>query len=511
MSKPNLLFIMTDQQRFDALGANGNGLIHTPNLDKLAAAGANVQSYYSNCPVCVPSRCTLFTGRYPHSHRVRENHNLLEFGREIHLFRVLKQAGYTLGYTGKNHLLESEEMENFDYVKVKEASDAPELKEWYADYRKKMAEEGKPELWRGGVFHDFPEETTRTYQTGSGAIEFLKKQTKDQPFCLCASFSDPHVPHLAPAKFKDLYPEDKMQPYSWSEGELEKKARRFGMKWRAQKADRVDDEGRRHYMAVYYGMISWVDEMIGRILDELKAQGLDENTIIVFTADHGEFCFEHNMYKKDLVLLESLLHVPFLICWPGKLESQVVKDAMMEEVDVMSTILDLMGIEAPFGIQGTSFAPCLKGERQGHKDAVFAEICPPWLYNKFESYEAFEEHHGGWESTPYNVPGDYTKAIRERNFRYIWYGTGEEELYDLRTDPQEFDNVAEHPDYQAEKSRLKLRLLEWGALTEDPLDPLSIRQLQKHYDQWQGARVLPGSQAGPGWLEERYTQNPMQP
>jgi arylsulfatase A-like enzyme len=512
MGKPNLLFIMTDQQRFDALGANGNASIHTPNMDRIAAEGVNVQGYQTNCPVCVPSRCTLFTGRYPHSHRVRENHNVLEYGREIHLFRALKQAGYALGYSGKNHLLEKAEFENFDFFEVSD-TDSPALKKWYGDYRQSLKDAGKPELWRAGAFHDFPEEETRTGATGINAIQFLKNRPTDKPFCLCVSFTDPHVPHLAPRKFQSLYPEDKLQPYPWLEGELDTKARRFRMKWLAQKSDRVDDAGRRHYMAVYYAMISWVDEMVGRILDELKAQGLEENTIVVFTADHGEFCFEHNLFKKDLVLLESLLHVPFLVRWPRGLKPRVVgQDVLMEEVDVMPTLLELMGVEIPFGVQGRSAASMLNGSGDArHKDVAFAEICPPWLYNKYAAYEDFEKAHGGWANTPFNIPGDFTKAVREKNFRYIWYGTGEEELYDRRNDPHEQRNLVEDPDYSAEKLRLKIRLLEWCALTEDPLDPLSIRQLQAKYADWKGRWDLPGSTAGPGWLEERFTENPRRP
>lgn len=517
MSHPNILFIMTDQQRYDAVGANGNDVIHTPNLDRLAGEGTNFHDYYSNAPVCVPARCTLFTGRYPHSHRIRENHNLLPCNQEMHFFRVLKQAGYALGYTGKNHLLEQPELENFDYVGRQSrkggelGAEADRLTRWYRDYRAKQAEAGTPELWRGGVFHDFPDEATRTGITAADGLEFLRDRPADQPFCLCCSFSDPHVPHLAPRRFEELYPPESMKPYPFRDGELEEKARRFGIKWRAQKSDTADDAGRRHYMAVYYAMITFVDEQVGRLLAELEAQGVAEDTIVVFTSDHGEFCFEHNMYKKDLVLLESLLHVPLMIRFPGRVQERAVRDSMAESVDLMPTLLDLAGVDTPFGVQGESLAPLIQGERSDHKDAVFAEICPPWLYNRFATYEDFEAHFGSWEKTPINVPGDYNKSIRERDWRYTWYGTGEEELYDHRSDPDELFNVAGKPEYAEVKQRLKMRLLEWLALSEDPLDPLSVRQLQAQYDAWKDAAPLPGSMGGPYWLEERFTPNPRKP
>ncbi len=513
MSQPNLLFIMTDQQRYDALGANGNPAIKTPHLDQLANEGVNVQSYYVNAPVCVVSRCCLFTGRYAHSHRVRENHNLLECGREIHLFRVLKQSGYKLGYVGKNHLLEKEEFANFDYVDtndtIKNEPEQKQLSDFYAQYKKDNAENGKPELWRQGLFHEFPPECTNTYRCSNSAIEFIKQQDANNPFALCLSFTDPHVPHLALKKYEEYYSKDNLKLYPKRKGELDEKARRFGIKWRAQKADRASEDDYYHYMAVYYAMITWIDENIGRVRAALEEQGLADNTVIVFTTDHGEFCFEHGMYKKDLVLLESLLHVPFLVHYPRALKPKVITDTFIEEVDVMPTILDLLGVAIPFGVQGRSAAACLKGDSDTHKEQVYGEICPPWLYNTFENYEAFEAHHGSWEATPYNVPGDYNKCIRTKDYRYIWYGTGEEELYDLNKDPDEQFNLADDANMQAIKRDHKMRLLEWHALSEDPLDPISIRQLQDQYDNWETGQVLPGNLHGQYWLEERFTPNPM--
>lgn len=512
MSAPNVLFIMTDQQRFDALGANGNCIIRTPNLDRLAASGVNVQDYYTNCPVCVPSRCNLFTGRYPHSHRIRENHSLLEAGREIHLFRVLKHAGYCLGYVGKNHLLEGVEFENFDYTDVwgYDHEMSPEEEECHRFARTRgrpMRERG---VWAGATFHDFPPASTRPYVKASSAIRFLEQHTHQSPFALCLSFSDPHAPHIALRKYEEVYPLDEMELYPHREGELEEKANRFGVKVRASQADKASEEDRRRFMAVYYSMISWVDEQVGRVLDKLEELGLREDTIVVFTADHGEFCFEHGMCKKDLVLLDSLLRVPLLMSWPGRLEPAVRQGAFVEQVDLMPSLLDLMGIEVPFGVQGRSALPYLRGESAEHKREVFAEICPPWLYNPHATYQDFvadwEANHEGLPS--FNVPGDYTKSIRDAHYRYCWYGTGEEELYDKAADPHELHNVADEPAHAAAKLRMKLRLLEWHALTEDPLDPLSVRQLQDQYTNWVGASVSPGPMHGPYWTEQRYWQIP---
>lgn len=500
---PNLLFLMTDQQRYDALGVNPGPDVRTPNLDRLAAQGVNLHRYFTNAPVCVPSRCTLFTGRYPHAHRIRENHTLLEFGREMHLFRVLKQAGFTLGYSGKNHLLTEEEAVNLDYWNAN-PNDDPALAEWYANYKKELTDQGMPEIWRAGAFHDFPEEMTRTSKTAQGGLEFLRTRDRTKPFALCVSFSDPHVPHLAPRRFADWYPEETLELHPWREGELAERPRRYEIKWRAQKADRADEAGRRHYVAVYRAMVSHVDEQIGLLLEELKSQGLEEDTIVVFTSDHGDFAFEHHMCKKDLVLLDSLLHVPLLMRAPGRIAEGLVSDAMVEQVDVVPTLLDLLGLEHPLGVQGRSFAQLVCGETGEHKEAVYGEICPPWLRNPFANYEAMEAFHGSWEKTPMNVIGDYTKSIRERDYRYVWFATGEEELYDHREDPHELVNQAGNPAYAEEKNRLKLALFEWAARSEDPLDSLSLREMQRKYSDWQGGEPGPGNTKGPQWLEQRW-------
>ncbi len=505
--KPNLLFIMTDQQRYDALGANGNSVIRTPNLDRIAEDGLNFAEYYTNCPVCVPSRCTLFTGRYPHAHRIRENYNPLEAGREIHLFRVLKHAGYALGYVGKNHLLEDPEWQNFDFTDVwnydhRLSEDEEAVEQFAKSRRKPMREIG---VWAGATFHDHPPEHTRPYVKASSAVEFLDQRPKDRPFCLCLSFSDPHAPHIALEKYREVYPPDEMELYPAREGEWEDKMSRFPVKAQASGVNEANEEQKRHFMAVYYSMISWVDEQIGRVLQKLHEEGLDERTIIVFTSDHGEFCFEHGMCKKDLVLLNSLLHVPLLVCWPGELEPGEVGDTLMEEVDVMPTLLEVMGIETPFGVQGRSIMPHVRGEAEGHKDAVHAEICPPWLFNPFPDYESFEEYwHENFDGpVSFNVPGDFTKSVRTRDYRYVWYHNGEEELYDQRSDPHELHNVADDPEYREILQAMRWKLGEWHMQTEDPLAPLTTRQLQSEYDDWVSGRVSPGSLYGPYWVDYR--------
>lgn len=512
-TRPNLLFIMTDQQRFDTLTVNGNANMKVPHMDALARSGANVQGYFTNTPVCVPSRCTLFTGRYPHSHRIRENYNLLEAGREIHLFRILKQAGYKIGYTGKNHLVDDQEIPNFDFFDDEQTPEEKVLMERYYEWRKEPGNvpPGNSEVWRTGLVHEDPPQASRTWRTVERGMEFLDQQTANAPFALCVSFEDPHVPHFAFKEYFEKYPLDEIDllPFGGEE-ELAAKAKRWAIKYGAFNAQAATDEQKKRYVAIYRAMISWIDTQLGRLLAKLEEKGLRDNTLIVFTADHGDFNFEHGLAKKDLVLVDSILHVPCLFSWPQGGISPVVipQDTLVEMVDVLPTILDLLRVETPIGVQGTSFAPLLRGETRQHKDAVYAEICPPYLFCKYNNFEEFAAAHGGRGKTPFNVPGDFTKSIRENDWRYIWYSSGEEELYDHRNDPNELVNLAKDSCFAAEKMRLKLRLLEWNALTEDPLDPNLLRDLQSQYSNWTPLSIQPGKHEQPGWKETVRMKQP---
>lgn len=226
----------------------------TPHLDALAAGGPNLAEFYSTCPVCVPSRCTLFTGRYPHSHGIRENYNLLEAGREIHLFRLLKDAGYTIGHSGKNHYLDDQETANFDFFD--DAKTAPEL-DLASRHASWLSEIGETAIWRSGMVHDGPPEATRTWRTAERALGFLDHQSATAPFALCVSFDDPHVPHLALRDYFERYPLDEIEPPPF-EGEdaLAEKAARWAVKFGAMGTRTATPEQKKRYIAIYRAMIS---------------------------------------------------------------------------------------------------------------------------------------------------------------------------------------------------------------------------------------------------------------
>jgi arylsulfatase A-like enzyme len=490
--RPNILFIMTDQQRYDGMGCHG-GQAKTPNLDRLATGGVDFRQFFTQAPTCVVSRCNLFTGRYSHSHRNRQNNACLE-KYEVHLFKALKQAGYYLGYIEKNHLLAKEEFVNFDFKDLEEdRSRGGERAEYMRFWNQRVDRLGTVGSWASSVFHDYDPKLTDTYLSRQSAVRFLREAPKDRPFCLCVSFDDPHAPHLALAKYKEVYPLDKIRLPEVPPGVLDQKAPRFKIKQQAQGSLRATDEDKRRYLAVYYAMISWVDENVGEILRTLDTTGRRRDTIIVFTSDHGDFNFEYGMCKKDLILLDCLLHVPCIISWEGHLKPRAVHSTLVEQVDVMPTLLELCGLEIPFGCQGKSLVPIARGETKTHKDVIHGEICPPDYRNPYKTYEEFIADWNKYHTTRghllcwsanFNVPGDFCKSIRTHEWKYIWYADGFEELYDLRRDPHEWVNLARQPEFRSKAAEMKMRLLEWNVLSEDPLDPMWHQEHLRKYNRW---------------------------
>jgi len=512
--KKNVIFIMSDQLKYSAVGAHGNSQVITPNLDKLAKSGCDVENFYTNSPVCVPSRCTFITGKYLHTHGIRENHTVLEENREIHLFRMMKQEGYSLAYSGKNHVLIDSEFENFDYAFTEDTIEFTEIeKEFIEDSKARSAEVGSW-MYKIAGFHDFRKEETPCWNWTNRMIDSLNKLKDDErPFCAFLSIVEPHYPHVAPKEIWDMYEGvDFVVPQVDSE-DLHNKAARFIIKQMAQHTNEATLEEKKKWMRAYYSLITLVDMQVGRIVDWLESNGKLDDTLIVFTSDHGEFGFEHGMNKKDLVLLDCLLHVPLMINWKGKISHQHMRDTLVEQVDVLPTVLELLGIKSHRGIQGKSFAQALLSNKSddpvAHKEAVYAEINPPWLYNEFDSYEEFSDFfvRRGSDGVPPNVPGDFSKSIRTKKNRYIWYGNGEEELYDSINDSEEIRNLAKDPAYNELKTLLKIQLLEWNAKSENPIDPAINSRLQREYDCWIGKNDHNYNKWLPYWMIENYKES----
>ncbi|MCA9042450.1 MAG: sulfatase-like hydrolase/transferase, partial [Planctomycetaceae bacterium] len=391
-SRPNILFIMTDQQRFDGLGANGNELIQTPNLDRLAAESANLQSAYVQSPVCVPSRGCFFTGRYAHSHQNRVNYTPLKKS-EVPLQQYLQELGYQTSCVGKLHLypptVEHAKQTGFDLLQLHDGAGSTNP---YSDYYKwwkandPYAKRGnyrdyisQPEPGKNPFRTVIAEEFSETHWTGQEARAHLRQLSQsEKPFFHYVSFWKPHSPYDVPAPWAEMYnavefplpSELSLDDIKQLPLPLQKQILRFTPQYD------MDHDKLQWIYRSYYAAISQIDHEVGLLLDELEQLGQAENTIVIFTSDHGDQLLAHGLVGKN-VFFEESVRIPFLMRYPDRIQPGVRKE-LIETVDLLPTLFDLIGESTPKRCQGQSFLPLLKGDvNYIPKEAVYCENVIP--------------------------------------------------------------------------------------------------------------------------------------
>ncbi|MFP6721654.1 MAG: sulfatase-like hydrolase/transferase [Candidatus Poribacteria bacterium] len=458
MDRPNILVLYTDQQRWDALGANGNSNIQTPNLDRLVAEGANFSRYFVQNPVCMPSRVSFLTGQYPSTLRITRM-GIPVPDDTIALPKMLRNYGYRSANIGKLHFLPHANRDHrqihpdygFDHLEI---SDEPGC---YADaYRSWVSQKdpdqldyisiGLPpatETWhqqmsvQDEITHPedrFPKEAiafrgtsdvTHTAFVTEQTIKFIKQQ-QNQPFLCVSGYYSPHSPWVAPQEFLDKYDPDQLQiPNFPPEVDQMRTDQRFS------------DQELRSAHHGYYAMVSEVDHHVGRILSELEQLGLAENTIVVFTSDHGEWLGEHLRYGKGYPGHDCVSRVPLIIRYPRKIDKEKKINQIVEGVDVVPSLLDYAGIPIPPHLQGNSLTKVIQNDEPSNGVALMEMT--------------------GW------------KTIRTDSFRYIIESDGRESLYDLQKDPSAYQNVAKDPAYASVLENHRLRLIRRLIEIERPL------------------------------------------
>lgn len=430
---PSFLVIVTDDQRWDMLGAAGNSIIRTPNLDRLAEEGVLFENQFVTTSLCAPSRTSIFTGLYASCHGTHgfatsmsgTLHERSYPGR-------LRDAGYRTGFVGKYGIGRTLPEDRFDYF------DGFSGQGQYLH-----GEEGRQRHLTGMI--------------GDQALGFLASCSPREPFCLSVSFKAPHVQDRVPPffihdpEFDSLYsdveipPFEKLDPayYDALPGFLKE-----GYEGRVRQQRRFPTaEAWQEAMKRYYRLISGVDREVGRMLRYLEDHGLRDNTVIIFTSDNGFFLGERGWAGKYFIHEESI-RVPLLIADPrsGRPVRQR-RTEMTLNLDLAPTVLDLAGLPVDASTNGRSLVPLLQGE------------APPWRADWY--YEFLWQREG--------IPIPRTKGVRTRRWKYNLYLDGEpgyEELYDLDADPQEVRNLASSRDHQEQLQRLRGRQRAWQQALE---------------------------------------------
>ncbi|MGE0378265.1 MAG: sulfatase [Planctomycetaceae bacterium] len=486
--RPNILFIMTDQHRSDALGANGNTIIQTPHLDRLASEGANFTHCFVQAPVCVPSRVSFFTGRYPHSHKNRVNYTPLD-RREVLMQARLREAGYTTAAVGKLHYYPPDEREakrtGFDFVELHDAVAPLDRFSAYVAWRN----EHDPQAGVGyrELAQDIPpgknpfrqaidQQYTETSWVGLSTRYHIRDlAASGKPFFLFCSFWKPHSPFEVPQPFDSLYDGiDIPLPEPMSLEAIARLPPPLRLLILRGKPVYGTDRNRLQWMyRSYYGAITHIDREVGRILEELEQAGVAENTIVVFSSDHGDQLLEHGLMGKNC-FFEASIRVPLIIRYPDTVRPGVNHE-LVESVDVLPTLIELAGLPEPYENQGRSLVPLIAESERAYepREAVFSENVIPEVITSGDDIE-FEFQKGlGIKG----IRHPDAKMVRTNRWKYVYYPEGYAELYDLEADPQEMHNLAGEPEFAEVESFMQERLLYWltTAAETDQIAPRWLR------------------------------------
>lgn len=437
---PNILLYCTDQQRFDTIAALGNPHVRTPTLDGLVREGVAFTRTYCQSPICTPSRSSFMTGQYPSRVRNCRNGNESFPSQPALISRLIADAGYDCGMVGKFHLQSSGKRteprlnDGYRYWKFSHAprDDWPSGHD-YADWVRA----------RGGDLNALresedrvPTELHQTTWVSDCAIEFIE-QSRTQPWFLTLNPYDPHPPFIPPKNYRDQFNAGDMPGPYFQPGDIATQQKLAAIDFQTE-SKHPDEFNGREQQALYYAMIAQIDDQFARILDCLDASGQRENTVIVFTSDHGETLGDHGLLFKGCRFYEGLVRVPLIFSWPGQFESDLRAGGLTELLDMSATLLEVAGVPLPESHQGRSLIPVLRG--QANADRLRD-------YVRCEYFDALDPHFCINE-------GDHTFATMYRDDRYklvVYHGHRLGELYDLQIDPWEHNNLWDEAEHQTLK------------------------------------------------------------
>jgi arylsulfatase A-like enzyme len=489
--QPNILIIHTDQQRYDSLGCNGNHYSLTPNIDLLAQEGCNFHRHISTSPVCMPSRASMFTGRYPGGHGVamngiplpRREHQPVrgepeQDGETVShvptMADVFAEAGYRTCSVGKLHLTPTRSAARRGYEEATDNWKMGVMDDWHGPYmgfqqvwlttghgehvgghygrwlskncpevaialesgvhRKNLADRGIKDLYASMI----PEEVHHTTWIADRTVDYLTTSTtRDQPFFMFVGFPDPHHPYTPPQSMADAFASRQPLQGNHCQGLPEGKPRAYlELKQKFNLSEETIQMIRRHTDA----MVHLIDRSVGRICAALKEQGFWDDTIVIFTSDHGDYLGDYGLIRKSNLCSNALNHIPFIMRAPGtRLPNSC--SLTMSNADVFPTLCELSGVAPPVGVQGKSILGVIES---GIADPVLAL-----------GYESDPKHHNF--------------SIYDEQFRFTLYpATGEKELYDHRQDPYELHNLAGDKAHAETERQLYVKLLEMHCRTDCP-------------------------------------------
>ena len=465
----NLIVLCSDEMRGDCLGCLGNPDIRTPHLDAFADRAVLFERHYTNHGKCVPARIAMMTGRYSHTDGFRNIHQHLPPGEPDVLLK-LKERGYQSAVFGKNHCWEEMfegyvDHHSWDEVykpffdgweeKKKESRNVPEPRDLEGTYD------------RRGCARVFPDEIY-----AQQAIDYLtERRDRSRPFFLQVNIEKPHPRYAVEEPWFSMYDRDEIEAFP--HGLPENAPLPLVKQREIRTGPDIDDEKLREVQAVYYGMVSKVDHLMGRMLETIEDEGLLENSIVMFWVDHGDFAGQYGLVEKwDTVMQDCIMRVPLIMHAPG-LPRGVRVESLTEHVDLCPTLLELLGIEGEWGIHGASLLPVVRGERR--KEAVFADGGHEKDMRDRVNTNTHKEvgnrrirRGSGKQQTYVECPDTMarTKMVRTDRWKMIVRETGGNELYDMKADRWEMHNLWGREDLNQVVLDLQEKMIQWCLRTD---------------------------------------------
>jgi arylsulfatase A-like enzyme len=493
LRKPNLVLLFTDQQRFDTLACYGNAHILTPNLNALAGQSCVFQNAYVTQSVCTPSRSSILTSLYPHTNGCEQNNVPLR--PETPTLAEMVGRDYVCAYYGKWHLGDELVAQHgfTDWVSIEDYYRRYYSREEYlaqfSSYHHFLLENGfEPDYERAGArlfdrvkAASLPEPYTKARFLGREAARFIReRRSGGEPFVLYVSFLEPHTPYVGP--LGDLYAPEALpgalhfrrQPPPNAALVNRMLAEQYMSQGFLYGCDLTTEIGCRRTWAQYWGNITLVDRAVGDILDALGDTGLDERTLVVFTSDHGDLMGDHGLFEK-CVLYEEAVRVPLLVRAPWLRHAPRSIPGRISQIDLVPTLLDLLGEPIPAGLQGQSRAAVLRGESTlAENDVLIEWNGPDGRPARFfgqgsahlrEPLDAAARQRAGQQWAA--VQGPWRSVISADGWKLNLSATDQCELYDLHTDPHEMQNRFDEPQQQGRIGELAGRIRAWQAQTGD--------------------------------------------
>lgn len=442
-ARPNILFILSDQHRADCVGYADAYPVRTPNIDRIAAEGMRFDRAFTPIPLCCPARQALINGRRPETFGALWNYdNGLPIPAlaptEYSWVRELKAADYRTGYVGKWHVNPTHDPRSFgfdDYIERE-----------YGAFREARHPGSALQLEWMGVTDPVPVTDSRTHWMADRAVELIYRyENEGASWHLRLDFHEPHLPCNPCEPFASLYDPAAVPQWAGFEESFRDKPYIQQQQLRNWSYENLEWKDWAPAVARYYGIITQMDDAIGKVIAELEARGILDDTIVVYSTDHGDMCGSHRMMDKHYVLYDDIVRVPLAIRWPGGIQAGTRSDAFVYNcLDLAPTILDILELPSAGVFHGRSLRPILQGSTP-----------PDWRQQVVSTYNG--QQFGLYVQ----------RMLRDESWKYIWNPTDVDELYDLSGDPHELDNRIHDPSCRSIIADMRKRLVEELTAVDD--------------------------------------------